>query len=451
MLDLKIDTKFTRGFITDSDLDSELKNALKARELLHNKSGKGNDFLGWVDLPLQISDAFVSSIQETANKLSEDSEYLVVVGIGGSYLGARAVIESALSSLTPFIPSTKNAQKIIYAGHHIDADYHSELFSFLENKNFTVNIISKSGTTTEPALAFRSLLTLVEKKYGKEGAKKRIVATTDAKKGALKKLADEYGFKTFVIPDDVGGRYSVLTPVGLLPIACAGVDIKALVAGAKNAAETLTKESDPSKNLACKYAALRNALYKKGKKVEILVNYNPRLQYFTEWWKQLFGESEGKDKKGIFVTGVNFTSDLHSLGQYIQDGERFLFETILEVAKPAKDLIIHEFPGDPDGLNYLSGKTLSYLNSKAIEGTKLAHYEGGVPAISIEVPDLSMKTIGELIYFFEYACGVSGYMLGVNPFDQPGVEDYKNNMFALLGKKGYEAKKAEVEKKLKEI
>ena len=448
MNNIQVHSKFTKGFLTESEIESELKNADKNREYLYSKKGEGNEFLGWVDLPGRISVSELESLETAAKEIQNQSEFLVVVGIGGSYLGARAVLEATTN---PFhVYSNDKPTKIIYAGHHIDSEYHVDLLDFLKDKNFSVNVISKSGTTTEPALAFRSLLNLLEKKYGKEGTKKRVFSTTDAKKGALKKFSDEYGFKTFVIPDDVGGRYSVLTPVGLLPIATAGKNIRSLLKGAQNA-EVSLKNKTGSQNLACLYAALRNALYKKGKKVEILVNYNPRLHYLTEWWKQLYGESEGKGKKGIFPAGVDFTSDLHSMGQYIQDGERILFETVLNLQNPARELTIEDFPGDPDGLNYLTGKTLSYVNSKAIQGTKLAHHEGGVPNIELELKDLSEETIGELIYFFEYACGISGYMLGINPFDQPGVEDYKNNMFALLGKKGYEEKKREVESKLSSL
>lgn len=448
-MNIKILSNFTKGFLTNSEIDSEIDNANKAREILHSKTGGGKEFLGWVDLPMRTESKEIEAIEEAASEIQNQSEFLVVVGIGGSYLGARAVLEATTSPFSVYNKDKKSV-KILYAGHHIDSEYHTELLEFLKDRDFSVNVISKSGTTTEPALAFRSLLALSEKKYGKDGTKKRIYSTTDSKKGALKKLSDEYGFKTFVIPDDVGGRYSVLTPVGLLPIASAGKDIRSLHRGALELEESFKHQSG-TENIACMYAALRNALYKKGKKVEILVNYNPKMHFIAEWWKQLYGESEGKGHKGIFPAGVDFTSDLHSMGQYIQDGERFLFETVFNMETPSKDMTIQEFQGDPDGLNYLAGKTLSYINSKAIQGTKLAHHSGGVPNIEIQFKDLSEKTIGQLIYFFEYACGVSGYMLGINPFDQPGVEDYKNNMFALLGKKGYESKKAEVEKKLSEL
>jgi glucose-6-phosphate isomerase len=450
MSNIQLNTKFLKSFFPESLLEKNLKKSIEAKNLLHSKKGQGNDFLGWVDLPSQIQNSDLEKINEIASQIKSNSEYLVVVGIGGSYLGARAVIEANVNSFHNLNQNTKGV-KIIYAGHHIDSEYHSELLDFLKDKEFSVNVISKSGTTTEPALAFRSLLNLVEQKYGKSKFKERIFATTDSKKGALKKLADDFGLTSFVIPDDVGGRYSVLTPVGLLPIASAGISIQELVNGAKEMQIFLKNEADPQKNLATLYASIRNSLYQSGKKVEVLVNYSPKLQYFIEWWKQLYGESEGKGLKGIFPAGVNFTTDLHSMGQYIQEGERHIFETVLTVLSPRIDLTINPMEGDPDGLNYISGKTISYVNSKAAEGTFLAHYEGGVPCLGIELKKLNPSVLGELIYFFEYACGVSGYMLGVNPFDQPGVEDYKNNMFALLGKKGFESMKVEVEKKLSQL
>lgn len=445
MINTKLSLKFTKGFFSETELQTAVQKAEENRKVLLEKKGKGSDFLGWLTLPSSISEGEIQKINSTYKRLSEHSEYLVAVGIGGSYLGARAVIEANL----PFF-GKHLGMKILYAGHHIDSDYHKELLSFLETVDFSVNVISKSGTTTEPALAFRGLYSLLVKKYGEKGAKERVVATTDKSKGALKKFSDEKGFETYIIPDDVGGRFSVLTPVGLLPIACAGLNIQELVSGAQRMQNSLLK-AEGKENLANIYSAYRNTLYEKGKKVEILVNYNPRLYYFTEWWKQLYGESEGKEKKGILPFGVNFTTDLHSLGQYIQDGERILFETVLEVESPHEEVYVEEFSGDIDGLNYLKGKSLHYINSKAVAGTKLAHLEGGVPSISISIPKLNLENLGELIYFFEFACGISGYTLGVNPFDQPGVEDYKNNMFALLGKKGYEEKKAQVEQKLKEL
>jgi glucose-6-phosphate isomerase len=447
MKPISIHSNFLKGFVTHTDFARFSGIAEQAYSTLLKKNGAGSEFLGWVDLPSSIQSSEIKRISDAASLIHSHSEYLVVIGIGGSYLGAKAIIE-AHSSM--FDTGTKKT-KIIFAGHHIDSDYHHQLLNFLKDKDFSVNVISKSGTTTEPALAFRFLLDLLEKKYGKENLKNRVFSTTDSKKGSLKKLSDEYGFPTYVIPDDVGGRFSVLTPVGLLPIAVAGIDIQKLVDGAVAMEADLKATSDPKKNLAIQYATYRNILYSLGKKLEVMVNYNPRLQYFSEWWKQLYGESEGKSRKGIFTAGVSFTTDLHSLGQYIQDGERMLFETLISVEKPDAEVTVSPVNGDPDGLNYIAGKSLSYINSKAIEGTKLAHYEGGVPIIEISIPSLDPYYTGQLIYLFEFACGISGYMLGVNPFDQPGVEDYKNNMFALLGKKGYEEKKKEVESKLSEL
>ncbi|MEM7184175.1 MAG: glucose-6-phosphate isomerase [Spirochaetota bacterium] len=441
---IQINTRFLKGMLSQQDVETILQQSSECAKRLEEKTGLGNDFLGWVDLPSTIKTTQLEDIQATARQIQNHSEYLVVVGIGGSYLGARAIIEANQA----FFPT--QGVKILYAGHHLDADYHAELLEFLQDKDFSINVISKSGTTTEPALAFRSLLKLMQKKYGSDKLAERIFSTTDAQKGALKKLSDEYNLKTFTIPDDVGGRYSVLTPVGLLPIAAAGISIDEFVTGAKAMRQTVLtqpKESNP----ALLYASYRNALYQSGKKIEILVNYNPRLFYLSEWWKQLYGESEGKQQKGIFPASVSFTSDLHSMGQYIQDVERILFESVLQVQQPQKDFTIEPVQGDPDGLNYIAGKTLSYVNERAGAGTGLAHYEGGVPALEIEIPKISPHSCGELVYFYEYACGVSGYLLQVNPFDQPGVEAYKKNMFALLGKKGFEQAGKEVEAKLKNL
>lgn len=443
MSSIRLTSRFLTGMVDTQKVQQLQQQAISCQNDLEQKTGKGNDFLGWVDLPDGIHSDLLADINASAKKIQNNSEYLVVVGIGGSYLGARAIIEANL----PYFPGTRT--KILYAGHHLDADYHNELLSFLEDKDFSVNVISKSGTTTEPALAFRSLLALLQKKYGSSELKNRVFSTTDASKGALKKLSDDFGFKTYTIADDVGGRYSVLTPVGLLPIAAAGISIDEFVAGVhEQRKEILANKED---NISLRYAAIRNALYQAGKTTEILVNYNPRLFYLTEWWKQLYGESEGKDQKGIFPAGVSFTTDLHSMGQYIQDGERNLFETILKIEKPAQDLNIKEVDGDPDGLNYIAGKTLSYVNERATEGTGLAHFEGGVPAMELIVPQVSPQICGKLVYFFEYACGISGYLLGVNPFDQPGVEAYKKNMFALLGKKGFEQAGKEVAEKLEKL
>lgn len=449
MPSVKIQTKFLNSFFPANQLETNLKNSIAARELLDSKSGKGADYLGWTNLPKSISKSEIEKVLQVSKQIKSSSEYLVVIGIGGSYLGARAIIEANINSFSNL--QKGGSPKIIYAGHHIDSDYHKELLDFLEDKDFSVNVISKSGTTTEPALVFRSIFSLVERKYGKSKLNERIFSTTDKAKGALKKLSDEFGLTSFVIPDDVGGRFSVLTPVGLLPISAAGIDIEEFISGAVDMQNFIESEKNPEKNLSLYYASLRNTLYQSGKKIELLVNYNPKLQYFTEWWKQLFGESEGKEKKGIFPAGVNFTTDLHSMGQYIQDGLREIFETVIRVENANQNLDVKEFAGDPDGLNYIAGKNLSYINSKAIEGTLLAHYEGGVPNIEISIPKLNPSLMGELVYFFEYACGVSGYMLGVNPFDQPGVEDYKNNMFALLGKKGFEEMKKTVEAKLNSL
>ncbi|TGL22848.1 glucose-6-phosphate isomerase [Leptospira bourretii] len=443
MSNLKISDRFAKSFLTETLIQNELEKAEKARQTLLQKTGHGNEFLGWVDLPGKISGDDLQKIRVAAETIQSHSQYLVVVGIGGSYLGARAVIEA----LTPEFsaPETqKKSVKIIYAGHHLDADYHSRLLAFLENKEFSVNVISKSGTTTEPAIAFRLLLSLLERKYGRENVKKRVFATTDKEKGALKQLADEYGFPTFVIPDDVGGRYSVFTPVGLLPIAAAGFSINKLIDGAKQMETELKSKSASDGNIATIYASIRNALYTKGKKTEILVSYSPALGFLSEWWKQLFGESEGKTGKGIFPASVQFTTDLHSMGQYIQDGERLLMETVIKVEAPKQDVYLTEKTDDRDGLNYLAGKKLSEVNQSAMLGTLIAHRDGGVPCLEITLPTLNEEIVGELLYFFEFACGVSGYMLGVNPFDQPGVEDYKNNMFALLGKKGFEKRKEEI-------
>ncbi|TGL07961.1 glucose-6-phosphate isomerase [Leptospira bouyouniensis] len=443
MSNLKISDRFVKPFLNQSNLDQELEKAEKARQMLLNQSGLGSEFLGWVNLPSQIKPEELQSIRKAAETIQSHSQYLVVVGIGGSYLGARAVIEA----LTPEFstPETqKKTVKILYAGHHLDADYHFRLLAFLENKEFSVNVISKSGTTTEPAIAFRLLLSLLERKYGKENIKNRVFATTDQSKGALKQLANEYGFPTFIIPDDVGGRYSVFTPVGLLPIAAAGYSINKLIDGAKQMESELKSITSKDGNFACLYAAIRNGLYALGKTTEIFVSYNPSLGYVSEWWKQLFGESEGKTGKGIFPASVQFTTDLHSMGQYIQDGERKLMETVIKVETPKQDVYLTEKTDDNDGLNYLAGKKLSEVNQSAMLGTLIAHKDGGVPCLEIILPVINEETLGELLYFYEFACAVSGYMLGVNPFDQPGVEDYKNNMFALLGKKGYEKRKEEI-------
>lgn len=432
---ITINYKNVLGFLKEYELDYLHDFAKFSNELLENKKGAGNDFLGWVNLPSEAIKT-AKEIDSLGKEIRENAEVLISVGIGGSYLGARAVIESFLN---PFSKAKKGATQVIYAGHNMNGEYFKHLLDYLEedNKDFYINVISKSGTTTEPAIAFRFLKEYAEKRYGKEGAAKRIIATTDAKKGALKTLSDENKYRTFVIPDDVGGRYSVLTPVGLIPIAAAGINIEELIEGFDSMAK-LTKDGDYKKNPSMLYAMLRNILYNKGFTTEIMVNYIPRMHYISEWWKQLYGESEGKDKKGIYPSSVDFSTDLHSLGQFIQDGRRGLFETVIRVGSEDIDLSVKKEDSDLDGLNYLDGKKLHEINKSALEATVLAHVDGGVPNIIIDIDKITPFTIGEILYFFEKACGISGYILGVNPFDQPGVEEYKKNMFAMLGKKGYE-------------
>jgi glucose-6-phosphate isomerase len=421
-------------FISPEEILAWEQEVLRSDDLLKNRNGKGSDFLGWVNLPSEISKKEIKDINKTAEYLRDKSQIIVVVGIGGSYLGAKAVID-ALSNDFQLLSRKKKNPVIVYAGQNIGEDYLSNLLSVLDKKDYSIIVISKSGTTTEPAVAFRILKNHIEKKYGKKEAKRRIIAVTDKAKGALKKLSDKEGYKTFVIPDDVGGRFSVLTPVGLLPVAAAGFNIKNLIRGARDMQEFIDMEKSISGNPAFLYAATRNALYKKGKAIEILANYTPSLSYFTEWWKQLYGESEGKNGKGIFPAGVNFTTDLHSMGQLIQDGTRNIFETVLWVESSSKKLKVPKDTENLDELNYIAGKRLIEVNHKAMIGTLMAHVDGGVPNISISISKLNEYYLGQLIYFFERACGISGYALGVNPFDQPGVEAYKKNMFALLGKK----------------
>ena len=399
---------------------------------LKNGTSKGNDFLGWLDLPAAITEAELNDIEKTAAELRSRTQVLVVIGIGGSYLGARAVIEALAGSFDNF---GQSAMKVIFAGHNIGEDYYHELMTYLADKEFGICVISKSGTTTEPAIAFRLLKEMLESKVGKAEAGKRIVAITDASKGALRTLADQEGYKTFIIPDNVGGRFSVLTPVGLLPIAVAGFDIKALV---KGAVEMRKDCLENEQSIALEYAAARTALYRKGYAVELLANFNPKLHYITEWWKQLYGESEGKEHKGIFPAGVDFTTDLHSMGQYIQQGPRMMMETVISVEKTKYKVEIPSDKDNLDKLNFLAGKRVDFVNKMAELGTRIAHVDGGVPNMLVQMPELTAEYIGQLFYFFELACGISGCMLGVNPFDQPGVEAYKNNMFALLDKPGYE-------------
>ncbi|PID58581.1 glucose-6-phosphate isomerase [candidate division KSB3 bacterium] len=421
-----------------TDIQAEVTQAFQA---VLQKSGPGNDFLGWVDLPHQIKETLVQDIQECADGLRAKSDRIISVGIGGSYLGAKAVIEALKG---PFGDRVDGSVPLLFAGQNISSWYMKDLLALLDGKDFSVVVISKSGTTTEPGLAFRILKDALEKKYGKRGARTRIVAITDKSRGALKQLADDEGYKSYVIPDDVGGRFSVLTPVGLLPIACAGLDIQDFVNGFRSMAMMLKEEENLRSNPALAYAAMRTLLYRQGKKIEVLVNFEPALHYISEWWKQLFGESEGKDGKGLFPASADFTTDLHSMGQLIQDGERSLFESFLIVGKNHHELCVPHDDGNLDGLNYLEGKNLDAINFSACQGTALAHRDGGVPSMTIELPELTPYYLGQLLYFYEIAVAVSGYLLQVNPFDQPGVEAYKSNMFALLGKPGLEAEHAAI-------
>ncbi|EGQ2675444.1 glucose-6-phosphate isomerase [Staphylococcus pseudintermedius] len=443
MTHIQLDYQKALKFFGQHELDQQ-QDAVKAiHRTIHEGTGAGSDFLGWVDLPVNYDKEEFSRIKETAKQVQSHSDVLVVIGIGGSYLGARSAIEM----LTPAFKKDSEYPEIIFAGNHLSSSYLQSLIDYLADKDYSVNVISKSGTTTEPAVAFRIFKKLLEEKYGKEEAVKRIFATTDQAKGALKQLATNEGYETFVVPDDVGGRFSVLTAVGLLPIAVAGIDIDAMMGGAAKAREELSSD-DLSSNIAYQYASIRNILYNKGYTTEMLINYEPSLQYFNEWWKQLFGESEGKDLKGIYPSSANFTTDLHSLGQYVQEGRRFLIETVLKVENPEHDITIEEDADDLDGLNYLAGKTVDEVNTKAFEGTLLAHTDGGVPNMVVKLPRLDAETYGYVVYFFELAVAMSGYQLGVNPFNQPGVEAYKQNMFALLGKPGFEDKKKDLEARL---
>jgi len=445
---ISLDLSKVAPYLSMTEIDYMEDMVKSAHDKLHNGTGAGNDFLGWIDLPVNYDKDEFARIKKSAEKIKSDSEVLIVIGIGGSYLGARAAIEMLTNNFHNALDNDKRkAPKIFYVGNNISSTYMTELLQAIEGKDISLNIISKSGTTTEPAIAFRILRTYLEKKYGVEEARKRIYATTDKAKGALKTLADAEGYESFAVPDDIGGRFSVLTAVGLLPIAAAGVDIDEMMKGAADAREAYSKPSLKD-NEAYQYAAVRNALYDKGKVIEVLVNYEPSLHFFNEWWKQLFGESEGKDNKGLFPAAVDFTTDLHSMGQYIQEGRRTLFETVISVEKAKYEINIEAAENDMDGLNFLAGKTMDFVNKKAFEGTILAHNDGGVPNMVLNVPELSPYYFGYMVYFFEKACGISGYLLGVNPFNQPGVEAYKKNMFALLGKPGYEDIKAELEKRL---
>ncbi len=446
---LKLDLSKTKPFIGEHEVAMLSGQVALAHEMLHNKSGPGNDFLGWVDLPIKYDKQEFQAVLMAAEQIKDKSEALVVIGIGGSYLGARAAIE--LLNNTFYNQLNREKRKtplILYLGQTISPTYTAELLDLLEGIDFSVNVISKSGTTTEPAIAFRIIRELLVKKYGETEAKSRIYATTDKSKGALKKLADTERYTQFVIPDDVGGRYSVLTPVGLLPIAASGVNIQEIMDGAAEAYQEFSNVN-LDQNEAYRYAAARTALYRKGKLVEIMVNYEPGLHYMAEWWKQLYGESEGKDHKGIFPASCDFSTDLHSMGQYIQDGRRDIFETVLWTDKSRRSMLIPNDPDNIDGLNFLSGKTMDYVNQKAFEGTVLAHNDGGVPNMVLRVPEINPFNFGKMVYFFEKACGISGYLNAVNPFDQPGVEAYKKNMFALLGKPGFETEKAKLEERLK--
>ncbi|EET62688.1 glucose-6-phosphate isomerase [Marvinbryantia formatexigens DSM 14469] len=435
-------------FISDAEMACMEKTVALAKETLVSKSGAGNDFLGWIDLPVDYDKEEFARIKAAAEKIKGDSEVLVVIGIGGSYLGARAAIEFLRHSFYNTVSKEiRKTPEIYFAGNSISSTYLKHLIDVIGDRDFSVNIISKSGTTTEPAIAFRVFKEMLEKKYGKAEAAKRIYATTDKARGALKGLATEEGYESFVVPDDVGGRFSVLTAVGLLPIAVSGADIDKLMEGAA-AGRKHALEADFADNDALKYAAVRNILLRKGKSVEILANYEPSLHYVSEWWKQLYGESEGKDQKGIFPASVDLTTDLHSMGQFIQDGARIMFETVLNVEESQCEITIGEEPVDLDGLNYLAGKTVDFVNKSAMNGTILAHTDGNVPNLMVNIPRQDEYTLGELFYFFEFACGVSGYILGVNPFNQPGVESYKKNMFALLGKPGYEKEREELLKRL---
>ncbi|MDD6488544.1 MAG: glucose-6-phosphate isomerase [Clostridia bacterium] len=445
-MSITLNDKHVKGFISDEEYEAIAPQIKAAHDLLHNKTGLGNDFTGWLDLPVNYDKDEFERIKKAAAKIKADTDVFVVIGIGGSYLGARAAIEFLKSPNYNVLP--KDTPDIYFTGNSISSTALSELLKICEGKNVSINMISKSGTTTEPAIAFRVFRELLEKKYGKEGAKERIYCTTDKAKGTLKQLADKEGYQTFVVPDDVGGRYSVLTAVGLLPIAVSGADIDALMAGAAKAREELT-DTDLSKNDCYKYAAIRNILYRKGKSIELLVSYEPAFTMMNEWWKQLFGESEGKNNKGLFPASVVFSTDLHSMGQFIQEGSRTMFETVVQIEKPKYEITLGTDPENVDGLNFLSGKTVDYVNKRAFEGTVLAHTDGSVPNVVLNMPEVSETELGYLIYFFEKACAISGYTMGINPFNQPGVESYKKNMFALLGKPGYEDQKEALEARLK--
>ncbi|MGE5679080.1 MAG: glucose-6-phosphate isomerase [Pseudomonadota bacterium] len=445
----KLSFDYSNSMVRDHEIAYMGEQVKAAHNMLHSKAGAGNDFLGWVDYPKSYDRYEFDRILQAAERIRENSEVLLVIGIGGSYLGARAAIELLGHSFHNLLPRDKrNAPEIYFLGNNISGTYYKQLMEAIEGKSVSACVVSKSGTTTEPAIAFRFVKAYLEEKYGKTEAARRIYAITDASRGALKKLASEEGYESFTIADDIGGRYSVLTPVGLLPIAAAGIDVRKILEGAVEAWKEY-KEPHIEKNPCYQYAAVRTLLGRKGKAIEVMVNYEPALHYFSEWWKQLYGESEGKDGKGIFPASMDFSTDLHSLGQFLQDGTRNVFETILNVEKPKLEVEIINDEENLDGLNFISGKTMDFVNKKAYQGTMLAHMDGGVPINIINIPEINEYCFGKLVYFFERACGISGYMLGVNPFDQPGVEEYKKNMFALLGKPGYEALAQELNKRLK--
>lgn len=445
---VKFDYSLAKNIISEDEMKAMEKITNDAKDVLLGRNGAGSDFLGWIDLPVDYDKEEFARIRQAAQKIQGDSDVLLVIGIGGSYLGARAAIEFLRHSFYNNVSKEiRKTPEIYYCGNNLSGTYLSQLTDVIGDRDFSINVISKSGTTTEPAVAFRIFKEILEKKYGKEEAARRIYATTDKAKGALKSLADEEGYETFVVPDDVGGRFSVLTAVGLLPIAVSGADITALMEGAASMREVCLNR-DFAENDSLQYAAVRNILLRKGKSVEILCNYEPVFHYVAEWWKQLFGESEGKDQKGLLPASVDLTTDLHSMGQFIQDGSRIMFETVMELEQPGFDLTIQEEPVDLDGLNYLAGKTLDFINKSAMKGTQLAHTDGNVPNLTVRVPEQNEFYLGQLFYFYEFACGVSGYILGVNPFNQPGVESYKKNMFALLGKPGYEEQREELMKRL---
>jgi glucose-6-phosphate isomerase len=437
MTNLSFQYKYLLGFLSEEEIQLMQEEIDLSHSLLVEKDGKGNEFLGWIDLPAKIDESIISGLEAIAENIRAKAEILVVIGIGGSYLGSRAIIGALSPPFSAFNHSNKNPE-IIYAGHNLSQDYHSELLRLLDNKEYAIAVISKSGTTTEPAIAFRLLKQHIEQKYGPEEAATRIIAITDESKGALRSLAERNGYKTFNFPEAVNGRYSMLTPVGLLPAAIAGFNIRHLIDGANEMRKVCTSTSSLADNPAACYAAIRSSLYRMGYQIEILVNYDSRLHYIAEWWKQLFGESEGKENEGLFPAGVDFTTDLHSMGQYIQEGQRILFETVIHIRKPKHSLTIPYDETNLDGINFLTGKTLHEVNEMAALGTTLAHIDGKVPNLDIYIPSTEERSLGELIYFFEFACGLSGYLMGINPFNQPGVGVYKNNMFALLGKPGYE-------------